>query len=78
MYGNKEVVYMEINNTIEWLRNQFNLAGISFNHDTLTEIDKTIKFSALCFKMSYEEIFYKVLNLIGNGDDVYEKFTRLD
>lgn len=67
---------MEINNTVEWLKKQFQLAGVSFNDDTLTEIDKTIKFSSLCFKISYEEIFYRTLSLIGNGDDINESELR--
>lgn len=70
---------MEINNTVEWLKKQFQLAGVSFNDDTLTEIDKTIKFSSLCFKISYEEIFYRTLSLIGNGDDINERrFEGMD
>lgn len=70
---------MEINNTVEWLKKQFQLAGVSFNDDTLTEIDKTIKFSSSCFKISYEEIFYSVINFMKMGDDIDERrFEGMD
>ena len=73
MYGNKEVDNMGID-TINWLKKQFDLIGVSFDNDILIEIDKTIKFSAMAFQLSYYEIFYAIMQLIQKeGGVVNEK-----
>lgn len=72
---NKESIVMS---NIEWLKKQFKLAGMPFNDETVKEIDKIITFSALTFNLSYSETFYRVLTFIGNGDDVYEGFRKMD
>lgn len=60
-------------NTINWLKEQFDLAGVSFDYDTLTKIDKTIKFSVMAFQLDYSEVFNSMMKLIQEGGDINGK-----